>query len=385
MECSDDDRGDDVELTFDSVAGATYYTQWGGCVGAGCGVSSGSAKFAILTNDNRGFAAPAITRTRTNWSATTVAGEVLTCEAVQYGRTVWFRYVAPAAGTVTLTASGFDLVTALYRESATSPFVCNDNDQGNILQSAVSGYVQPGEVLYLQVGGKNPGTGGFENFFSLAVAFGEDLDIDNDGYNRTPGPDCVDTDPTVFPQQVEVPNNGKDDDCAAGDSHDTDGDGQDARPFGPDCNDGNDTIFRGAAEIRGNYIDENCDDRTPAARLSPFPDISYGHVAVLRGRQFGKLKVTSLGKGYRIAVRCRSSSRCPGKFKKTTRTGRPISTNRYKGVFPPGTVVEVRVTKPRANRFGFYTEYKVVAPRDLIKRTCTIQPKSGKLTGCHRA
>ena len=58
LECSDDNRGDDVELTFDSVAGATYYTQWGGCVGAGCGVSSGSAKFAILTNDNREFRRP---------------------------------------------------------------------------------------------------------------------------------------------------------------------------------------------------------------------------------------------------------------------------------------------------------------------------------------
>ncbi len=42
--CNDDNRGDDVELTFDSVAGATYYTQWGGCAGCAGGVSSGSAE-----------------------------------------------------------------------------------------------------------------------------------------------------------------------------------------------------------------------------------------------------------------------------------------------------------------------------------------------------
>ena len=49
--CNDDNRGNDVELTFTSQAGATYYTQWGGC--AGCaGGSSGPMDFAILTNDS---------------------------------------------------------------------------------------------------------------------------------------------------------------------------------------------------------------------------------------------------------------------------------------------------------------------------------------------
>ena len=309
------------------------------------------AEFTILTNDRREFATPAITRTRANWSATTVAGENVTCNGVQYGRTVWFRYVAPAAGTVTLSASRFDTVSALYRQNATTPFDCNDNDQGNILRSSVSGYVLPGEVVYLQVGGRAPvGNPGFEDNFSLDVTFAEDQDIDNDGYNKTPGPDCVDTDPSVHPQQPEIPNNGKDDDCAGGDGHDTDLDGQDAEPFGPDCNDGNDKIFTGAAEIRGNFVDENCDDKAPAAQLSPFPAVSYSHVAVLAGRQFGTLKVTSVGKGYRIAVRCRGSSRCPGKFTKKTRSRRAVSTNRYKRLFGPGAEVEVRVTKPGVNR-----------------------------------
>ena len=264
------------------------------------------------------------------------------------------RYVAPAAGTVTLAASRFDTVSALYRGNATTPFDCNDNDQGNILRSAVSGYVVPGEVLYLQVGGKNTGGGGFEDNFSLDITFAEDQDIDNDGYNKTPGPDCADTDPSVHPQQPEIPNNGKDDDCAGGDGHDTDLDGRSAEPFGPDCNNGNDKIFTGAAEIRGNFVDENCDDKAPAAQLSPFPAVSYSHVAVLAGRQFGTLQVTSVGKGYRIAVRCRGSSRCPGKFTKKTRSRRAVSTNRYKRLLGPGAEVEVRVTKPGVNRYGFF-------------------------------
>ena len=113
--------------------------------------------------------------------------------------------------------------------------------------------------------------------------------------------------------------------------------------------------------------------------------MSYSHVAVLAGRQFGVLKVTSLGKGYRIAVRCRGSGRCPKKFTKKTRTRRAVSTNRYKRLFGPGAEVEIRVTKPGTNRFGFFVEYKVVAPRDVVKRTCTIQPRSGRLTGCRRA
>ena len=94
MFCNDDNRGDDVELTFNSVAGATYYTQWGGCAGCALG-SSGQAEFTILTNDRREFAAPAITRTRANWSATTVAGETLTCGTAQYGRTVCWTGTSP--------------------------------------------------------------------------------------------------------------------------------------------------------------------------------------------------------------------------------------------------------------------------------------------------
>ena len=382
--CNDDNRGDDVELTFPSVAGATYYTQWGGC--AGCaGGSSGRMEFAILTNDARAFAAPAISRTRTNMSATTVTGEIQSCGTAPYGRTVWFRYAAPAAGDVTSRRVRLrpgdspvprrrDEPVHVQRRRRRQP---PELDRRR-LRATRRGPLPPGW-------GQGGGDAAVDFHFILNVTFAEDLDIDNDGYNKKPGPDCDDGDLSVHPQQVELPNNGKDDDCAGGDSHDTDLDGQDARPYGPDCNDGNDKLFPGAAEIRGNFVDENCDDGMPAARLSPIPDVSYGHVAVLHGRLFGVLKVTSMGKGYRVAVRCRGSSRCPGKFSKTTRTGRAVSTTRDKGVLPPGAEVEIRVTKPGANRFGYFVEYKVVAPRDLIKRTCTIQPGSGRLTGCRRA
>jgi hypothetical protein len=92
--CHDDAGGAQLaELTFSSEAGATYYTQWGGCVNnAGCGNARGTLGYTILTNDQREYAAPAVSRTYANFGATVEnSNEPTSCGGIAYGSTVWFR------------------------------------------------------------------------------------------------------------------------------------------------------------------------------------------------------------------------------------------------------------------------------------------------------
>ncbi len=99
-------------------------------------------------------------------------------------------------------------------------------------------------------------------------------DLDGDGYGEGPnclGVDCNDADATINPEEEEVCENGKDDDCVDGDAvcefvecteeTDTDGDG-----FGTasgcdvkDCDDTSADIFPGQTEICDDDIDQDCD------------------------------------------------------------------------------------------------------------------------------
>ncbi len=108
---------------------------------------------------------------------------------------------------------------------------------------------------------------------SLAGQCGCD-DLDGDGYGEGPnclGADCNDTDATVNPEEEEICENGKDDDCVDGDAEcefvecteetDTDGDGYGTASGCEvkDCDDTNNAIFPGATEICGDEIDQDCD------------------------------------------------------------------------------------------------------------------------------
>ncbi len=85
------------------------------------------------------------------------------------------------------------------------------------------------------------------------------LDLDTDGVSSCNG-DCADTDLTVYPGQIEIPYNNKDDDCVGGDERDVDNDGYDAAIVGgADCNDNNAAISPAATESCGNNLDDDCD------------------------------------------------------------------------------------------------------------------------------
>ena len=76
----------------------------------------------------------------------------------------------------------------------------------------------------------------------------------------TSNTDCDDGDSGSNPAEVEVPYDGRDNDCVAGDACDVDGDGFDATACGAnDCDDDDVAINPTAAEIDFNGIDEDCD------------------------------------------------------------------------------------------------------------------------------
>ena len=82
-----------------------------------------------------------------------------------------------------------------------------------------------------------------------------DDDLDGDGFLLAD--DCNDDDPEINPSEAEVPYNGIDEDCnPATADDDLDGDGF---LMAEDCDDTNPEIYPGAPEILDNDIDEDCD------------------------------------------------------------------------------------------------------------------------------
>jgi len=76
------------------------------------------------------------------------------------------------------------------------------------------------------------------------------------------GDDCDDADAGVNPAAVEVPYDGIDQDCDAGDLTDVDGDGFDGGPAGDDCDDEDAGVNPGAGEVCDDGLDNNCDGLT---------------------------------------------------------------------------------------------------------------------------
>ena len=114
---------------------------------------------------------------RTNVGATIDPGEVSACGS--YGRTVWFRFAVPAAGTVVLRTislnefgvpGGFmDPVMAIYRDTAASPLACND-DFGGYVDSRLKLFLEPA-VYAVQVGGSDNGSGPEQGDFQFTVDY----------------------------------------------------------------------------------------------------------------------------------------------------------------------------------------------------------------------
>lgn len=268
------------EVLIDTVAGKHYAIQVGACAPVEkCGKQSGTVVVRVSKpppNDNRANATPIAAgapQVGTNLGATTEPGEATTCGEEQYGKTVWFRYTAPAVGSAAFSAAGFDTLLSVYREGSTTPLGCNDDlierqfggSRWPMVQPAEPPVpIEPGDYL-IQVGGFYDI--GFSEVaarngpLTVQVEFTPDLDLDNDGVNKER--DCDEGNPDIRPGVPEIPNNEVDENCDGFKAFDRDGDGVLAAPLGSDCRDDDPSIRPGAPEIRGNRIDENCDTETP--------------------------------------------------------------------------------------------------------------------------
>ena len=303
------------ELRVGTVAGREYTVQVGGC----CATPTGDVTLRISpppANDTRA-AATAIpaggTLAASSLGATVDSGELTSCGAQPYAKTVWFRYTAPAAGTAAFSASGFDTVLTVYPGGSGAPIACNDDAVESQFGASRIPAVQPagppvpvapGEYL-IQVGGYyDPG---FSEIaarggpLQVQVEFTPDLDLDDDGVDRDT--DCDDRNPRIRPGATETHNDGADENCDGIVTYDRDGDGALAPPAGADCADLDSLRHPGANEVRGNRVDENCDGETASLRLLT-PTISFVHSSDGRDQLIRRIDVVPTSE-VRIQVRCR--------------------------------------------------------------------------------
>jgi hypothetical protein len=161
--CVDGDPNETA--SFDSQLDQIYYVQVGGCFSTKnglCGAKTdGNIRLLATTppppNDNRANAMALSTGASANGDnvgATEQPGEPLQCgtPAISFGRTIWYLWHAPGAGTATLTATGYDPVVAVYRGDATTASGCVHAAQKGPGQAMAQLPVEAGDY-YVQVAG----------------------------------------------------------------------------------------------------------------------------------------------------------------------------------------------------------------------------------------
>lgn len=386
------------ELRLASVAGREYAVQVGACTPASaCGAQSGNVTLRVSdtpANDSRAAATPISAggpRVSSNTGATEDPGEATVCGLSPYGKTVWFRYTAPANGSASFSAAGFDTVLAVYREGSAVPLGCNDDavkgQTGASRLPAIQPAGQPLEVTpgayLIQVGGYyDPGftpVAARNGPLEVEVEFSEDVDLDNDGVDRQH--DCNEGDPNVRPGLPEVANNDVDENCDGLKAYDRDQDNYLAPPLGEDCNDQRPGIHPYAKEIPGNKVDENCDDKVAKAKVLESP---IGLTASWHGGRdpyafIEELFVQSLPKRARVSVACRGGG-CP--FSKRTRrlkVPHPKLLLMHDQRLEVGTTMLVSVTKP--HMIGRARLFRVRRGKPIEERSFCLAPE-GRYRGC---
>ena len=203
-------------------------------------------------------------------------------------------------------------------------------------------------------------------------------DADHDGWGRPA--DCNDGAPAIHPAAVEVPQNGVDEDCVAGDEIFADRDG-DGTPSPLDCNDADPGQHPRKREIPGTDKDDDCDGRS-------FPLPLLQSTVSNRWRKSGqdligvKFVVSDVPKGTRVQLKC-FGFRCPfdlvekriKKFKKTVSLNRHVRGKR----FLKGRRIELVLTNRRF--YGRQIRYDVVgAAVPRVESLC--RSFGGRPTSC---
>lgn len=332
--CSNDRAANDADSQIElstTTAGKEYLLQVGGCnddINPGsCPLEAegrtGAAYFAAVGNDSRSFpeAVPAATPvTRTNTGASTEGGEATSCGGATFGKSVWFRYNAPAAGRARFEAVGFDVVLGVYRGGR---LACND-DTGDSNTSEASVDVTPGAYL-VQIGGKGAGEAALFGNFRYRVDF-----------TAAPTPTPVPTAPPG-PVDLDRDNDGLNDDL--------------------DCDDNNPKRRQGLPEIRGNTLDEDCDGRAQDfLKVASKARLGYRAAAATQLKQ---VVVSRIAAGSTVRITCKGRGcgrkKYSRRFRKAARRfdfARAMRRNRPR----PGAVLEIRITKPQ--RIGVVYRYR---------------------------
>ncbi len=221
-----DAQGAEV-ITFPSVAGRAYRIQVGSCsvnTSSGCqGPASGfihvKATSPAPPNDLRGAAAalPAgQTVAGDNYASGEEPGEIISCGLLPYGRTVWYRFTAPAVGGVRFTVNGANPSLAVFNQTG-ERLGCDATPGGDARVTLTK--VPRGDLL-VQVGGVGAHAGlvgdAIQSTFTIQAVFSESDDRDGDGVPN--GRDCKPDDARIHPGAKDIPRNGIDEDCSGKDA-----------------------------------------------------------------------------------------------------------------------------------------------------------------------
>ncbi|HEX6667586.1 MAG TPA: putative metal-binding motif-containing protein [Solirubrobacterales bacterium] len=387
------------EVLLESVAGRHYAVQVGGCIPAEkCwDKTSGNVTLRVSqtpVNDDRSAAESIVAGVpvaMTNTGATLESGEMMTCDTGevqgvhQYGKTVWFRYVAPRVGTAAFSAAGFDTVIAVYRDSASMPLGCNDDAvEGQFGASRFPKLLPPEPLLEVTPGEYLIQVGGFfdDGFspvaarngpLSVQVEFIPDLDLDDDGINTER--DCNDQNAAIRPGAEEIWNNDIDENCDGFPVYDRDHDGVSAPPLGTDCRDDDAGINPRTGEVPGNRVDENCDTQTP----------DYPRMLIRIGiveKQYKKpepyswipaVSLVEVPAGAQVEVRCLGAD-CPKMLVKRFQVKEKRGSLELPAGFrlAPGERVDIRVTKPET--IGREQVFKIRAGKKPVPGTYCLDP-----------
>jgi hypothetical protein len=214
-------------LTFPSVAGQPYRIQVGscamstpnGCQGAASGVIHVKATSPPPANDQRAAATPLAsgqTLNGDNYASGEEGGEIVSCALLPYGRTVWYRFTAPAVGGVRFTVNGANPAVAVFNGTG-ERLGCDATPGGD---ARVSLPKVPRGDLWVQVGGVGAHAGlvgdAIQSPFTIQAAFSPSNDNDGDGV--TNARDCRPDDASVRPGAKDIPRNGVDEDCSGRDA-----------------------------------------------------------------------------------------------------------------------------------------------------------------------